>query len=365
MAFKRMELEDWFDKYQFEVDYDIGESGVKFFTIKDLGVDLSDVQLRYGHHKGNPELRELIASGFPGLKASHVAVTSGASESIFAIMASLLGPSDNVLVEVPTYPSLYHIPQSLERDVSLYFLKYEDEFKLDIDRLAKEIRPNTKLICLTHPNNPTGSVITKAELEEVIRLVESKGIYLLMDETYRDLTFDEPLPLAATLSPKVISVSSMSKAFGVPGIRVGWVAADEWIIDSVRAVREQITICNPAPSEKIAMSILQRKDEFLKGIKTNVIDNFKLMNEWIQKRDDIEWIPPKGGVVGFPRLVKDEAADDLCRLLVERYRTFVVPGYCLKMPRHFRLGYGGHREEIINGLERLDKALRELYSIQK
>ena len=114
MAFNRMAIEEWFDQYQFECDYDIGESGVKFFTLRDLDVDLESVALRYGHHKGAPELRELIASHSPGLKTSQVAVTTGGSESIFAIIATLIGPKDHLVVEAPNYPSLYEIPSSLD-----------------------------------------------------------------------------------------------------------------------------------------------------------------------------------------------------------------------------------------------------------
>lgn len=359
MTFKRMELEDWFDRYQFEFEYDIGESGVKPFSLEDLNIDLSRIELRYGHHKGSPELRELIANGFPGLKPSQVAVTSGGSESIFCIIASLLGPGDHVVVEAPNYPSLYHIPESLERSVSLYYLEFDEDFRLNLDRLKKEILPETKLVCLTHPNNPTGSVITKEELEEVIRFAESRGLHLLIDETYRDLSFGAPLPLAANLSPNVISVSSMSKAYGVPGIRLGWVVANEPLIDSVRAVREQITICNASLSEKIAFSIMLKKEAFLEKVREKVMDNYQVVEHWMRSRNDLEWIPAHGGVTIFPRLSEDVPSDDLCRLLIEKYRTFVIPGYCFNMPRFFRLGFGGEKEKIKIGLERLGQALEE------
>ncbi len=359
MAFNRMAIEEWFDQYQFECDYDIGESGVKFFALRDLDVDLESVALRYGHHKGAPELRELIASHSPGLKTSQVAVTTGGSESIFAIIATLIGPKDHLVVEAPNYPSLYEIPSSLDRDYSLYFLEYEEGFRFNLEKLSKLVRPETKLICVTHPNNPAGSVLTKNELEELIQFAESRDLYVLVDETYRELSFEEIPPLAATLSPKAISITTMSKSYGIPGIRIGWVAANEELIDSVRAVREQITICNSALGEQIAFSVLQRKNVFLKKIKEKIMDNFQIVKTWIEKRDDLEWITPSGGVVGFPRLVEDKPSDDLCRRLIERYRTFVVPGYCFRMPRYFRVGFGGDREEIIKGLAQLDKALME------
>ncbi|MCJ7624576.1 MAG: aminotransferase class I/II-fold pyridoxal phosphate-dependent enzyme [Anaerolineaceae bacterium] len=359
MTFKRMEIEAWFDAYQFKKEYDIGESGVKFFKLGDLDIDLSSVDLRYGYHLGTPELRELIASFSPGLSASQVGVTTGAGEAIFAVMAALVGPKDHAVIEVPNFPSLYEVPASLNRGYSLFPLAFEEDFRPDIDRLKSLIKPETKLIALTHPNNPTGSVISAKELEAFIELAESIDAYLLVDETYRELSFDEPAPLAAALSPKAISITSMSKAYGIPGIRIGWVAAQEEIINAVCAVREQITICNSALGEKITLEVLRRKDAFLTEVRKTVLDNYQILKTWMEKRDDLEWVAPQGGVVAFPRLVEDVPADDMCRLLVEKYKAFVVPGFCFQMPRYFRLGFGGNEPELRAGLDRLDQALEE------
>ena len=359
MVFKRMELEEWFDRYQYEIDHDIGESGVKFLKFGDLELDLSDLPLRYGHHRGAPELRELIASDYPGLSPDQIVVTTGASEANFALVASLVGPDDHIIVEHPNYPSLYEVPASLNRNLTLFPLSFDEQFKPNLDKLKRLMTPQTRLVTLTHPNNPTGSTISAKELEEVIRLVESHDAYLLMDETYRELSFEDPPPRAATLSPRAISITTMSKVYRVPGIRIGWVAADESIIESVRAVREQITICNSVVGERIAFKILQRKEELLAQTKELVKTNYQIVEGWLDGRSDVEWIPPRGGVVAFPRLAEDVPADDLCRLLVEKYRTFVVPGYCFQMDRHFRLGFGGAPEELKAGLGCLDKTLEE------
>lgn len=359
MTFRRMLIEEWFDTYQFEKDYDIGESGVKFLKFGDLDIDLDRVDLRYGYHLGAPELREQIAAMTAGISPSQVGVTTGAGESIFAVVAALVGPGEHVIVETPNFPSLYEVPLSLERDVSFMQLRFEDQFKPDLDRLKAMIRPETKMMLLTHPNNPAGSVITDAELEQLVALAEEKDIYLLMDETYRELSFAPPPPLAASLSPKVISITSMSKSYGLPGIRVGWVVSHEEVIRGVCAVREQVTICNPAISEVIALEVLRRKDALLEGIRSKVQGNYKIMKNWLAERQDLEWVEPQSGVVAFPRLVEDTPADDMCRLLVEKYRTFVVPGYCFGMPRYFRLGFGGTEDELKKGLECLGLALTE------
>ncbi len=357
-----MPLEIWFDDYQFEVDYDIGESGTKFLTVKELDIDLNNVELRYGYHIGHPSLRKEIAKQYEGNDLDNVAVTTGASEANFAVIAHLVGPKDHLIVEQPTYPSLYQVARSLGRDLTLFKLDWENEFRPDMDKLRKLIKPNTKLITLTHPNNPTGSVITDSELKEAIEIAEEAGAYLMVDETYRDLMFDSPPPLAATMSPIAISLTGMSKTWGLPGIRIGWAVGDNSIVEAIRAVREQITICNSSVGEAIAKEVLHKKDETLAIIMKAVRSNFKIVKEWMDSQDWLEWIEPKSGVIGAPRLRRGGSTDELCELLVKKYRTFTVPGSRMEMDGYFRLGFGGEQEELIDGLAQLSKALKEIHS---
>jgi len=362
MVFERMPLEIWFDEYQFDIDYDIGESGMKFLSVKELGIDLNEVELRYGYHLGHPELREEIAKQYGGMSKDNVAVTTGASEGNFAVIGHLIGSKEHLIIEHPTYPSLYQIPRSLERDHSLFPIKWDDEFRPDLDALRKLVKPNTKLITLTHPNNPTGSIITKSELKEAVEIAEEAGAYLMVDETYRDMMFDTPPPLAATLSPNAISLTSMSKTWGVPGIRIGWVVADTPIVEAIRAVREQVTICNSSLGEAIAKRILERKDGILKDLRKTMFENFAIVKEWMNGQSWLEWIEPKSGVVCAPRLKGGKSTDELCKLLVTKYRTFTVPGSRMELDGHFRLGFGGEQEELIKGLDQLTLALKEIHS---
>ena len=360
MGFKRMPIEEWFDNYQYDVDYDIGESGVKFLKFSSLNLNLDDLPLRYGHHRGSPELRELIAQDYEGFSPDQIAVTTGASEANFAVVSSLVGPNDHIIVEHPNYPSLYEVPKSLNRRLDLLHLTFGEKFKPNLEKLENLITPQTKLVSLTHPNNPTGSMIAEKMLREIVEMVEAHGAYLLLDETYRELTFKKTLPPAATLSPHAISITSMSKVYGLPGIRIGWVAADKHIIESIRAVREQLTICNCVISEEITRMVLQRKGEFLRNIRQRIAINHKMVKEWMKRQEDLEWIPPEGGVVCFPRLKTNMPTDDLCHLLVKKYKTFVVPGYCFEMNRHLRIGFGGGANELKTGLSYMDKALKEI-----
>ena len=354
-----MPLEEWFDAYQYEVDYDIGESGVKFRDLASLGLDLRGVQLRYGHHRGSPELRQLLCEQYEDFGPDQICVTTGSSEANFSVVASLVGASDHMIVERPNYPSLYEVPRSLGLQHDTLQLTFDHQFKPYLEELEQLMRPTTKLVTLTHPNNPTGSVISEKTLEDVIELVESRDCYLLLDETYRELSFEKPPPPAAVLSDRAISIATMSKTYGLPGIRIGWIAGPRSIIDSARAIREQITICNNALGEKIAQSVIEQKDTFLREIREGLRKNFEALKHWMSRQNAMEWFEPEGGVVAFPRLKSRASTEQLCRLLVSKYRTFTIPGYCFDMPQHLRIGFGGYAEELRSGLEKLELALNE------
>lgn len=354
-----MTLEEWFDRYQYEIDYDIGESGVKFLDLESIGVDLAKIPLRYGYHKGNPRLRELIAEDYSGLSGENIAVTTGAAEANFAVIVSIIDSDDHMIVEHPNYPSNYEVPSSLRLNFDYIALRFEEKFRLNLERLESLLRDNTKLVSITSPNNPTGSTLSEKELLELIDLAESNNFYLLLDETYRELDFGKPPPPAASLSSKAISISTMSKAYGLPGIRIGWVAtADKSIIDTVCAVREQLTICNSSISEVIAEAALKKKDDLLKETRNRVKTNFTILKEWLSKQKSLDWVPPSGGVVCFPRY--KSSTEKLCRILVEKYRTFVIPGYCFGLDEFFRIGFGGKKEELIEGLKCVELAIKEI-----
>jgi aspartate/methionine/tyrosine aminotransferase len=353
-----MPLEDWFDSYQYDIDYDIGESGVKYLSLDDVGQKLGNVQLRYGYHVGNPNLRGIIAEQYDGFGPDRIAVTTGSSESNFAVIASLVNEKGHMVVEYPNYPSLYEVPLSLGLHHDRFPLAFDERFEPNIGRLESLMTEDTKLVTLTHPNNPTGSVISEKVLREIIELVESRGAYLLHDETYRELSFEKPPPPAAVLSDHAISMTTLSKAYGLPGIRIGWIAGPKHIVESVRAVREQITICNNVLGEAIAAPVLMQRERILNEVRSRVKQNFETLRRWMAEQDLLEWIEPRGGVVAFPRL-KRGTATDMCRLLVSKYRTFTIPGYCFEMPQHLRIGFGGEANELAEGLKRLKLAMDE------
>jgi len=364
MRFNRMPLEEWFDKYQYKITYDIGESAITYLSLEELDLDLRPLKLRYGYHAGNPRLRRRIAELYPGLSEGNVLVTNGCAEALFDLSITLLQPGDHVVVEHPNYPSNYEVPRSLGCHVDMLHLKFDEGFELNVERLRGLITPKTKFVSLTYPNNPTGATLSEDTLREVVALVEAKDCYLVFDETYRDLTVDDPPPPAASLSPKAISVSTMSKAYGLPGIRIGWLATqDQPLLQKVLATREQVSICNSVLNEEIAWYMLGRRDEHLHNVRNQVAENLRVLKEWMQEQNWLEWVEPKAGVVCLPRIAdgffRDPEEFYIC--LAEKHKTFVIPGRCFELDnRFFRIGFGGDRAHLELGLQALERAAVEL-----
>jgi len=210
LKFRPFSLEDWFGKYELQCKINISESGILPIDFSWFDTDLSDLKLYYGHMLGDLELRELIARDYLGFCSDRILVTTGCIEANFVAFASLVQPGDHVIVEHPNYQQLYEVPRALGGRVELLRLRYEDNYKLNVDELNEMVTPKTKLIVISHPDNPTGSVITLETLKSIIEIAEDNDIHLLSDEVYRELSFTcKPLPPAATLSDHAISNSSM------------------------------------------------------------------------------------------------------------------------------------------------------------
>ncbi|MFB0502065.1 MAG: aminotransferase class I/II-fold pyridoxal phosphate-dependent enzyme [Candidatus Bathyarchaeia archaeon] len=358
MKFRPFSLEDWFAKYELQCRINISESGILPIDSSWFDTDLSDLKLYYGHMLGDLELRELIARDYPDLLPDRILVTTGCIEANFVAFASLVQPGDHVIVEHPNYQQLYEVPRALGSRVELLRLRYEDNYKLNVDELNEMVTPRTKLIVISHPNNPTGSVITLETLKSIIEIVEDNNIYLLSDEIYRELSFThKPLPPAATLSDHAISNSSMSKLHGLPGLRIGWMAADKAIINTAKEIRSYTTICNSTLGEHLSKLALKRKEELVTRAEKIAKTNLEVMRRWVESRDDVDWVPPEGSLVTFPRFYKNVTSTELCKLLAEKYKVFVAPGKCFDIESHFRVGFGWSTDELREGLEFVGRAL--------
>ncbi|MGD2132255.1 MAG: aminotransferase class I/II-fold pyridoxal phosphate-dependent enzyme [Maricaulaceae bacterium] len=366
MNFKRMVMEKESPE---ELGYDkikcnLSESSIADRRLSELGLDLGDLLLFYGDHSGVPELREILGSEHYGLGGESVLLCAGACMALFVVNATLLSPGDHLLVVHPNYATNVEVPRSLGVDVDLLRLNFDDQFRLNLDALERRIRPETKLVSVTYPHNPSGVVISPEELRALISIAERHGCWLLVDETYRELTFGEKLPPAATLSDRAISVESVSKSFGVPGIRMGWIASQNGaLMERFLATKEQISICNSVVDEHIALEVFRRRRALLAETTQKNAANFDCVRTWVAGQKLLEWVEPSGGVVCFPRFRKDVELDidAFYRVLFEKHGTFVAPGRWFEEDqRYFRIGYGWPSgEELAAGLNAIDEAAAE------
>ncbi len=333
----------------------LAESSFRDAVFGDLDLDLRGLVLAYGDHLGHPGLRGQIALDHPSFTPDDVLVTPGAAGALFIVHAALLSPGDRILVAHTNYGTNLETPRILGAQVDLHELRFEEGFQIDVDRLAREMRPETKLVSLTCPHNPTGVVIDEASLRRVVALCEERGAWLLFDETYRDMTFGPKLPSAAALSPRAISVSSLSKTYGLPGIRIGWLLnRDPALQEKFLATKEQIVICNSIVDEEIAFRVLRDREAILPGIRSRIAEAFATVRQFMSEQEFFEWVEPGGGVVGFPRFREGLRVDvdRFYRVLLEEHGTYVGPGHWFETDRrHFRLGFGWPTpEELAEGL---------------
>jgi aspartate/methionine/tyrosine aminotransferase len=347
-----------------KIKFNLTESSVRDRSIHDLKMDVNDILLCYGDHIGNPALRDIISAEGEKLKTENVLVTAGASSALFIVATSLLKKGDHMIVVRPNYATNIETPKAIGCEITYLDLSFENGFRIDLKELESLIRPETRYISLTYPHNPTGVMIDDQELNRIVELVESKGCLLLFDETYREMTFGKILPVAASLSPRVISVSSLSKTYGIPGIRLGWlICQDKELMNLFLCAKEQIGICGSVIDEAIGCEALAQKDKWLIENNAYILKTFNIVKEWMKNEDMLEWVGPNGGCICFPR-IKLEVEIDIDRfyeILNNKYGTYVGSGHWFEQsPRHFRIGYAWPLiDELKGGLDCVSKALRE------
>lgn len=362
-----MPLEEWFDRYQYTVTANIGESSISSLHVGGLPAAAQDMRLlrlSYGYHQGLPQLREAIAASHPGLSADDILVTAGASEAIVLTAMTLLGPGTRAVIEHPTYPTLYRLPRALGATADLFPLSPAHRWQPDWPRLRRVMAGGAAMLAITHPNNPTGSMIDADGLAEAIAIAGDAGSRLVSDETYRLLADGAPLPAAACLDSRAISISTMSKTFGLPGLRIGWVASrDRGLIRQLLACREHITITNNTLGEHIALEVLRAPGRYLGLARQRVAGNRAIVAAAIAASPWLDWIPPAAGVVALPWItgLSESGCLRLYQDLAEKRGTFVVPGSGFELPgTYFRVGFGGDPDELRAGLRHLTEALHDV-----
>jgi aspartate/methionine/tyrosine aminotransferase len=325
---------------------------------------MNELVICYGDHVGNPNLRaEIIKGEAANLTTNDVLVTAGAASALFIVSTSLLSVGDELVVAKPNYATNIETPKAIGANIKYLPMTFENKYQVDLEELRKLITPKTKLVSLTCPHNPTGTMISENDLKEIINMVEASNAYLLFDETYRDMSFKFKLPIAASLSERVISVSSLSKTYGLPGIRIGWlITRNKHLQELFLAAKEQIFICGSVVDEEIAFRYMAKRQDFFPAIKKDMLEKFQMTKKWMGNQDVFEWIEPSGGVVCFPR-IKPELKVDTKKfydILLTNFKTYVGPGHWFEeSDRSFRLGFGWpNQSELKDGLDGLENALK-------
>ena len=349
------------------IRYNLSESACSDQTLASLGISIpSDLVLTYTPHKGSDAIRRLVAEASGGaLKADDVLVTAGASTSLFIVATSLLGAGDHLIITRPNYASNLETPRAIGCAISYVDLDFDVGFRLDVARVKAAVRPGaTRLISVCSPNNPTGTRHTAAELRALADVAADAGCYLLVDETYADLVLDgEAAPAAASLGPHVVGVSSMSKVYGVPGIRVGWLTTTSpELQERFLAAKEQISISGSVLDELVAEQVLARRDALLGATVPDVRRRRERVAQWIEDEAElVEWVRPEAGVMCFVRMKREPAGGTAAfhSRLLETHGAYVGPGRWFERDDMlFRLGYGWATwEDLETGLAAISKAL--------
>jgi aspartate/methionine/tyrosine aminotransferase len=372
MNYKRMpiEIESPEEMGYDTIEYNLAESSIRDRSFGDYNLDLSKTVLAYTEHRGIKPLREAIIFN-TSFEVDDVLVTTGAAMALFLISTTLLDKDDHMIVIRPNYATNLETPRAIGCKMSIIDLDFGDNFSLNTEGVERAITAKTKLISITNPHNPTGVLFPLKTIKALIKIAETHNCYLLIDETYRELNFQTPLhPYAAELSDKVISVSSLSKAYGVPGIRTGWLLTrDKNLMHNLLAAKEQIILGNSVLDEAVAMHVLMHKKNLLPLIHQQINGNYRIFKTWFLQQKYLEWVEPEAGVVCFPRLKSEFNLDfeAFRKSLYEDYKTVVGYGHWFEQSTiYFRLGFGFPTEnELLEGLRRLEKCLSEHTRLRK
>jgi aspartate/methionine/tyrosine aminotransferase len=366
MRYRRMPIEiESPEGYGYEnIEFNLSESSYTDQRLDELGISVQDLLLYYGDHKGKPELRELIAAD-NNVSADDVLITPGAAPALFIAATALLDKGDHIVVAKSNYATNIETPKALGARVSFLPMRFENRYALNPDELDDLVTPGTKLLSLTYPHNPTGTMIDEETLRNIITLTVRKNTRLLLDETYREMSFSRKLPVAAGLSERAISVGSMSKSFGLPGIRIGWmICKDKQLMETFLAAKEQILITNSVVDEEIAYRYLLNKEKLFKPVMETIWSNFLILKKFMENQMQLEWVEPGGGCVCFPRIKKDIPIDTdrFYEHLLNKYSTYTGRGHWFEEDgRYMRLGYSWEKpEKLIKGLSNILKAIDDI-----
>jgi aspartate/methionine/tyrosine aminotransferase len=340
------------------IAYNLMGSNLLHCEVEDLPGARDQLALDGPHEEGYEPLLEAIADRY-SVGSDAVAVATGASGANFLACGALLRPGEEVLVERPAYDPLLGVPRFLGATVRRFDRVYEEGFRVNPERVASAITPKTRLVILSNLHNPTGAMASAEDLARVGEVADRVGARVLVDEVYLESVETPAMRTAATLSPTFISTSSLTKSYGLSGLRAGWALADPELTEKMRRVRDIVDAVGSFPSEVLALLAFRNLPALHRRAQSILGPNFDRLQTFVDARSELEWVPPVGGSVGFPRIRGVGDSSPFVRALRERFDTGVVPGRFFEAPAHFRIALGGRADVLEEGLERLAQALDE------
>jgi aspartate/methionine/tyrosine aminotransferase len=365
-------LESWFSRWEFAARYHLTASDAQSMSLAQL-LALAEpadreafeaLHLGYTQTYGAPALREAIASTYQQRDAADVLCFAGAEEGIYIAMRVLLEPGDHAIVITPNYQAAETIPLSI-CEVTGVALNPDDHWSLDIDDVAAAIRPNTRVVSINFPHNPTGKILERERFDTLVALCRKHGIWLFSDEVYHSLgpSGSTHLPQAADVYEKGLSLGVMSKAYGLPGLRIGWIAcADRALLQRMERYKHYLSICNAGPSEALALIALKARSTILDGHRQRIDRNLATLDDFFARWPDrFQWYRPDGGCIAYPRYLGPEGVDAFATDLVEQAGVLLLPAsnYRSELTTtptdRFRIGFG--RADCAEAIDALDRYL--------
>ena len=345
-------------KTESQARFNLATSGVKHFSLEQLRVELSDLEISGASFYGYPPLQEVIAAKH-GVTTDCVVAANGTSMANFLALAALIEPGDEVLIEHPAYELLVSTALYLGAEVKRFTRSFADQFRLDPTEVGRAITPRTKLIITTNLHNPTNAFTDDSSLRQIGDIAARAGAHVLVDEVYLDCAFTRAPRTAFHLGEHFISTSSLTKVYGLSGLRCGWILAAPPLAEKMWRLNDLFGVVQPHAAERLGCLAFARLPEIAAYSHALLERNRIVANDFLSTRDDLDAFPITDGMIAFPRLRRG-SVDDLCALLREKYETSLVPGRFFEMSEHFRLSIGGDTEMLSGGLERLGAALDEI-----
>jgi aspartate/methionine/tyrosine aminotransferase len=370
------QLERWMTKYEVNVTWDIAESGIYPMSIREI-LDLLpaeereselarllDLRLGYSEACGSAELRGLIAATYANTSPDEILVTTGAIEANFLLFNELLSAGDKVVVVSPAYQQLHGVANAIGCDVALWTLRDEGGFRFDLNDLRALATPGTRMIVVNTPHNPTGAMLSEVQLREIYDLAEELDAWVLSDEAYRwlDLPGSSPLaPPMRNLGPRAISTGTFSKPFGLPGLRIGWIAAPEDVVRRCWGLRDYISLSPGKLNDALAVLAFHHRDQIVERTRRIVGENLPFAERWFAENAElVSWTPPQGGILALMKYQLDLPSLELANRLAEDYSVMLAPGSAFGYEGYLRIGVGNTPAMFADGLRQTACCLRDL-----